>query len=65
MSDPTECAHKGCHCKLDANAISASGRSYCSQRCVDGRGCDHADCNCGEFPEAEPRESEVTGTSKP
>lgn len=57
MSDVTKCAEKSCHCKLDgADAVNAGGRLYCSQRCVDGRGCDHAGCNCGAYPTEEPRE---------
>jgi hypothetical protein len=30
------------------------GKAYCTQRCADGRGCDHEGCNCGSFPTSEP-----------
>src|ERR1700759_1963297 len=57
MSESTECAYKPCTCDVQtATAISANGKRFCSERCAEGRGCDHADCNCGEFPEAEPEE---------
>lgn len=63
MPDVTECAAKSCHCKIDrAEAVSAQGGLYCSQRCVDGRGCDHAGCNCGAYPTAEPRAEQHRGS---
>lgn len=50
-----ECAAESCVCQLErAQAVSREGLLYCSERCAEGRGCDHADCNCGEFPAAEP-----------
>jgi hypothetical protein len=49
------CAHKGCDCSLAADQrVARDGELYCSERCADGRGCDHQDCNCGDFPAAEP-----------
>ena len=49
------CARKTCkcHCQGD-DCVRYAGLLYCSQRCADGRGCDHEDCNCGAFPTAEP-----------
>jgi hypothetical protein len=63
MTEPIECAAKSCHCQLNrADAISANGQLYCSQRCVDGRGCDHAGCNCGAYPTEEPRAEQHRGS---
>jgi hypothetical protein len=47
---PKTCAHRGCDCEVSADAVQRQGRAYCSERCADGRGCDHRDCNCGAFP---------------
>lgn len=45
------CAHSGCKCRIDPNtAVQHEGKTYCSERCADNRGCDHHDCNCGVFP---------------
>lgn len=49
------CAFKACDCECGMDAVREDGKNYCSQRCVDGRGCDHKDCNCGAFPAEEPR----------
>lgn len=55
MPDTNECAAKDCTCKTDgADAVSSEGQRYCSERCSEGRGCDHTACNCGAFPTAEP-----------
>lgn len=56
------CAHKTCKCHCHANeCVRFAGLLYCSQRCADDRGCDHADCNCGQYPAAEPgRKRDVT-----
>jgi hypothetical protein len=53
-----ECAFEGCSCVLDEEErpITRGGEQFCSERCADQRGCDHADCNCGDFPEQEPLE---------
>ena len=49
------CAFKPCKCTLDpVHAVHRDGQAYCSERCADGRGCDHSHCNCGEYPEPEP-----------
>lgn len=49
------CAHKSCKCHADTpDGVRYEGLLYCSQRCADDRGCDHKDCNCGDFPTAEP-----------
>jgi hypothetical protein len=56
--DPAKvmCAHKTCKCTCDHDdGVRFEGLMYCSQRCADDRGCDHAECNCGDFPVAEPR----------
>jgi hypothetical protein len=49
------CAAKDCSCHVEQeSAIELDGRLYCSNRCSEGRGCDHEGCNCGRFPTAEP-----------
>lgn len=54
MADPTTCAFEACQCELSRESIVRRDKAeYCSARCADGRGCDHPDCNCGEFPEAD------------
>ncbi len=54
------CAFGPCRCAIDAvQAIEREGKVYCSERCIDGRGCDHAHCNCGEWPTAEPDPADV------
>jgi hypothetical protein len=56
------CAHAQCKCSNDSElAVTYEGKTYCSERCADGRGCDHHDCNCGVFPteEAAKREPSV------
>jgi hypothetical protein len=56
MAESTSCAFDACKCDLSAESIvRQAGKAYCSQRCADGRGCDHADCNCGDYPKAEPK----------
>ena len=56
-SGPLTCAFRPCRCTVDAkHATEREGTDYCSERCVDGRGCDHAHCNCGAWPTAEPEE---------
>lgn len=53
--DATTCEFGPCHCRTDEpTAVTHEGKRYCSERCVDGRGCDHNHCNCGDFPTAEP-----------
>jgi hypothetical protein len=65
MSEEFVCAEDGCHCRVHTeSAVHANGCLYCSERCVDGRGCDHAGCNCGKFPTAEPV-SELSQTHQP
>jgi hypothetical protein len=55
MSKLIKCAGEDCNCEFEMDSAAVvDGRAYCSQRCADGRGCDHAGCNCGEFPTAEP-----------
>jgi metallothionein len=55
MSKLNKCAAEDCVCEVEETAaVIAQGDAYCSERCADGRGCDHAGCNCGEFPTAEP-----------
>jgi hypothetical protein len=56
----SKCAFKPCKCNVDPSAeVQREGKAYCSNRCVDGRGCDHAGCNCGAFPTAEPDPARV------
>jgi Prokaryotic metallothionein len=56
-SGPLACAFKPCRCTFElVQAFEYQGLLFCSERCVDGRGCDHAHCNCGKWPEAEPDE---------
>jgi hypothetical protein len=58
------CAFKPCHCTFEAEgAVEFEGQTFCSERCVDGRGCDHAHCNCGEWPTAAPEEWTEPGRS--
>ena len=48
------CAHARCKCSIDsALAVAHDAKTYCSERCADGRGCDHHGCNCGVFPTEE------------
>jgi hypothetical protein len=55
MTEQLACAADSCACHIDSQtAVRSEGQLYCSQRCVEGRGCDHAGCNCGDFPAAEP-----------
>jgi hypothetical protein len=55
MSEALICAAHDCTCRADTeDAVSAAGQMYCSERCIDGRGCDHQGCNCGRFPTTEP-----------
>jgi hypothetical protein len=55
MPEMIACAGEGCACAVEREeAVRFGDRYYCSERCLDGRGCDHAGCNCGHFPTAEP-----------
>lgn len=48
------CEHSGCKCSINAaTAVQHEGKTYCSERCADNRGCDHHGCNCGAFPTQE------------
>lgn len=50
-----KCQHHACRCDVASGAgVTRDGKTYCSERCADDRGCDHADCNCGKFPTAQP-----------
>jgi hypothetical protein len=52
---PIACAHKDCKCRFGQDsAVQSQGKMFCTQRCADGRGCDHEGCNCGDFPAPEP-----------
>jgi hypothetical protein len=65
VADIIRCAAKACVCKVDRTAaVRVEGQSYCSERCSEGRGCDHADCNCGDFPTAEPPTSPRLGSPR-
>jgi hypothetical protein len=55
MGDSQSCAFEACKCEPTGETmVRKDGAAYCSERCADGRGCDHADCNCGDFPAPEP-----------
>jgi len=59
MTEPQdECAMEGCSCILEDDVIPVTRgeERFCSERCADQRGCDHAGCNCGDYPEEEPPE---------
>jgi hypothetical protein len=56
------CATNRCNCECGDDAVSYDAMVYCSQRCADGRGCDHLDCNCGAFPTAEPQPDSDQGS---
>lgn len=59
-SSNQNCAHGGCKCLNDpALEVTHEGKTYCSERCADGRGCDHHDCNCGVFPTEEAQRPET------
>jgi hypothetical protein len=47
----TTCSHPECTCQVDPQrAVNRDGKAFCSERCADGRGCDHRGCDCGDFP---------------
>jgi hypothetical protein len=53
--NPTICSHQGCTCRVEVQgAVKREGKVFCSERCADDRGCDHEQCNCGDFPEERP-----------
>jgi hypothetical protein len=55
MSQKRACSQESCLCQVDAaKAFTANGKLYCSQRCSEGRGCDHMGCSCGQFPVSVP-----------
>jgi len=58
MTAPNKhCAHSACDCDVEpGQAVVFDGQTFCSTRCAEGRGCDHHDCNCGNFPVEEPEE---------
>jgi len=69
MSEKRACAGQSCLCQVnEATAVRAGDQLYCSQRCSEGKGCDHMGCSCGQFPVsvpvlkslARPRPSEST-----
>ncbi len=49
--EPEVCAHRYCSCELHADRVESAGKSYCSEGCAAGYGCDHADCLCGSAPD--------------
>ena len=40
------CAHEGCICKLDVNFVEDNNKKYCSQKCAEGKSCEHVGCSC-------------------
>ncbi len=40
------CAHDACKCDVSEGGVERNGKRYCSQACLEGQGCKHADCNC-------------------
>jgi hypothetical protein len=62
MSDRVVCQAVSCICEVAIEvAVQHEGRYFCSERCAEHRGCDHAGCNCGKFPSAEPSSPELEG----
>jgi hypothetical protein len=52
-SGASHCAFGPCKCTVEpAGAFEYEGKTYCSQRCVDRRGCDHAHCKLRQVPES-------------
>ena len=42
------CAHVECRCVVNpAQAIRVGADYYCSEACVQGKGCAHEGCECG------------------
>ena len=47
MTSNRACAHPSCNCYVRAGeAVERDGQIYCSERCADHHGCNHAGCNC-------------------
>jgi hypothetical protein len=44
--NPDICAHEPCKCEVSDDGTERNGKRYCSQGCLEGKGCKHADCNC-------------------
>lgn len=43
----TECDQEGCTCTVSPEiAIQKDDKTYCSQGCAEGSGCQHPDCAC-------------------
>lgn len=54
MTDPLnlnqKCDHEPCHCVPGPDDAFTKGKSvFCSEACADGKGCDHTECNCGDY----------------
>lgn len=50
-----ECSHGGCNCQNDQYGGVTKGENwFCSQGCVEGSGCDHADCHCNRITNHNP-----------
>lgn len=54
MTDPLnlnqKCDHEPCHCVPGPDDAFTKGKSvFCSEGCADGKGCDHTECNCGDY----------------
>jgi hypothetical protein len=48
-AQPEQCAHGSCSCPVTAaEGVSARGKRYCSEGCMNGKGCEHESCNCSE-----------------
>lgn len=42
------CAHEGCECRVadDETHVKTATGIFCSKECSEGKGCEHAGCNC-------------------
>lgn len=53
MSQQLACAGDSCLCHVEAEtAVRLESRLFCSQRCAEGRGCEHTGCTCAEVMSA-------------
>ena len=45
------CAHDRCECVVSGeDKVARGGRTYCSEGCARGEGCEHAVCDCRHKP---------------
>ena len=66
-----QCSFGGCRCTSDQYAGIDKGEEwFCSQGCVEGSGCDHADCHCNRVSNHNPDKRKISpaipgSTTKP